>query len=123
MLQDEPLEWESHKNFWFTYTSRIDWIILLDDRSVRSVFFKILNSRDLDIGIYIADVSLRGLGIGGKSINFAIRWAKTNGYFRIFALIHNDNEASIRMFTKIGFEYIDSLDSLYSNYQLVIEND
>lgn len=106
IIQDKPLVWTEHKSFWSDYKNRIDWIIFLDGRRIGSVYFKIINQILLDIGIYVADVNLRGGGIGTASILFALKWAHDNDYKTVKATVHKKNEGSIRLFKKSGFSLI-----------------
>lgn len=103
LVQNKPLEWNEHVMFWSKYKNRVDWIINFESRRVGSVYFKILDNNKLDIGIYIADVTLRGRGIGSESIRFAINWAIENKFKSIQAVIKLTNLASKKMFTNLGF--------------------
>jgi len=120
-LQKEQLVWIDHLTFWDSYNNRKDWIILFENRRVGSVYFKILNHEELDIGIYIADLKLHGKGIGSASLDHAINWAKANHFSVINAEVHNKNIPSIKMFEKKGFSINTSPnDGEYYIYKLFI---
>lgn len=78
LVQKNPLIWRDHIGFWLTYNSRIDWIILYNKRRIGSVYFKILNSKELDVGFYIGDVSMWGKGIAYEALTLSIDWGRTN---------------------------------------------
>jgi RimJ/RimL family protein N-acetyltransferase len=120
LLQTEPLNWNDHLTYWEGSPSRIDWFIVLGDRRIGSVYFKIIDSKLLDIGIYIADINMRGKGIGNASVVAACKWASENGFVIVNALILNDNTPSIKMFNKCGFLFNRTYetDSRFSIYTL-----
>jgi RimJ/RimL family protein N-acetyltransferase len=121
-LQQAPLKWQEHLEFWRTKKSRVDWIIYHLGRPIGSVYFKLLDRENLDIGIYIGDISLWGQGIGAKVLILAIEWAKNNQYARIFALVKSDNIGSLRMFAKLGFNKIDLFEDDYVRLSLELIN-
>lgn len=103
MLQTGPLDWDDHIQFWNNYINRYDWIVFYDGRRVGSVYYKEVSSEVLDIGIYIADITLRGRGIASRAIRLALEWAISNQYQRITAYVHNDNSPSNKLFERNGF--------------------
>lgn len=111
-LQKGPLNWDSHVEFWESTNQRIDWMILSNGRRIGSVYFKILDKKNLDIGIFLGDTSLWSKGIGSQAILLAIDWAKKSNYSRIYALVKKTNLGSLKMFSKLGFKSDDFYDDL-----------
>jgi RimJ/RimL family protein N-acetyltransferase len=70
----------------------------------------VVNVSDLDdvpeVGLFIGEVALWGRGIGTAGVNFAVDWLADQGYDRARSRIMEDNDGSIRLFEKVGFEHV-----------------
>lgn len=102
--QDEPLDWGSHLS-WFGSRSeeRRDYLIQYQGRGVGSVFL----TPDSFVGVYIGEVDLWGEGIGEAAVSWVCDKHEREAFF---AEIHEDNEASRRLFEECGFTHQDSDD-------------
>lgn len=120
LIQKKPLIWEDHLAFWSSYKNRYDWLIMLNDRRIGSVYFKKIDDATLDIGIYISDLTLWGRGIASIAVQKALIWAKGNNFKSVTATILRKNHRSIGLFIKNGFlynnEYSDS--NKFDTYEL-----
>lgn len=59
------------------------------------------------VGIVVRDSSNRNTGIGTEALDLLISYAFTKlGLHQLYANIAPDNEASVRLFTKFGFELV-----------------
>ncbi|MDN4073279.1 MULTISPECIES: GNAT family N-acetyltransferase [Fictibacillus] len=45
----------------------------------------------------------QGLGIGKEVMDYSIRWAKTNGLYKISLTVFSENKIAIRLYEKAGF--------------------
>ena len=108
-IQQEPLTWEEHWNWWESRTKRMDWIVVFEDNGVRDVGVVNvtgLGNRSPSIGIYIGDVRLWGKKIGSRAVGLALNWLSASGFKEAQADILKDNIASIRMFESVGFRKV-----------------
>lgn len=96
--QDSPLKWEDHIS-WFESRSndREDFIIHYNGRRVGVVN---IDSND-EVGIYLGDVSARGNGVASEALNWLCDRFKERS--PLFAEIHEENDASKRLFRRCGF--------------------
>ena len=106
-IQQGPLMWEDHVKFWNSRTNRADLIIHYkgDDgwRKVGSVNISGLSGDSPEIGVFVGEITLMGKGIGKHSVRLALNWLEEKGYSSAIANISQDNEASHRLFTSLGF--------------------
>lgn len=100
--QDGPLDWKDHVD-WFEKRppTREDFVIHHAGRRVGVVA---LDTEDA-ISIYLGDTSARGEGVASK----VIRWACNRFEHRtpIDAEVHEQNDASRRLFERCGFEEVE----------------
>ncbi|NUC70869.1 GNAT family N-acetyltransferase [Haloterrigena sp. SYSU A558-1] len=108
-IQDKELDWETHIEWWEGRTNRRDWIIVLQEndrwRDVGNVSLSDLDTDCPEVGIYIGEVSSWGKGVATKAVEFALSWLRTQDYSETHARILKHNDASQRVFEKIGFEH------------------
>lgn len=83
------------------------WIIETNHEPIGWVSFNQFYSRQaydgvVELSIYLS-TAYQGLGIGKKSLHFALQEAKSRQIHTILALIFSHNHSSIKLFTKGGF--------------------
>ena len=105
--QDGPLKWEDHAAWWRQRQNRKDWLIVVDDgesgsRPVGCVVASRLETPEPEVGVWIGETTLQGLGIGSKAIILVLARLETEGYRGAFAVIKADNIGSRRAFEKAG---------------------
>lgn len=101
--QNEPLDWEGHVS-WFNSrdSDRYDFVLHFRSRRVGVVSIDSNN----EVGIYIGDFSAHGRGIATSALNWLC--ARFQQRTPLFAEIHQENDASIQLFKRCGFEKISS---------------
>lgn len=107
----EHVNTESRKQLWLTITQtqkRPFWVLELNHQVIAFFYFRNFYDRPAyritaEIGIYIA-TRAKGKGLGKHILNFCIQEAKSLEIENILALIFADNENSIALFKKFGFE-------------------
>lgn len=68
--------------------------------------FDFLNKR-AGVGILISDTENRGKGIGYEALKLLVNYCFTHLHLnQLFCNISEDNEASIKLFTKLGFDKV-----------------
>ena len=105
----DGLSWPLHYA-WFhsTRKTRADWIIFVDDdytrkRAVGSTHVDLLDTDSPEVGIFIADKSIWGKGVGYQALSWTVNRVVKMGHKRVFAVIHPVNLRSISLFHKVGF--------------------
>jgi RimJ/RimL family protein N-acetyltransferase len=105
--QTGPLKWQEHFKFWKNRKNREDFIIYyLEDkkwRKVGSLNVSALNTEYPEVGIIIGELTAHHKGIGSKALSLGIAYLKKKGYTKARAVIHKDNLASQKLFTKSNF--------------------
>lgn len=99
--QDEPLEWNEHKE-WFDSrpSDRYDYVIRYEDRRVGIVSI----ATDGDVSIYIGEIPLWGEGIASQILEWVCR--KFGDRKSLRAQIREDNQRSQSLFESCGFDQI-----------------
>lgn len=119
-IQDEPIEWETHKNWWVSREDRRDWIICLNEgdrwRDAGSVNISNLDTDRPEIGVYVGEITAWGNGIASAAVNFAVEWLRDRDYDGARARILDDNEGSQRVFKNCGFRHIGDAREAESEY-------
>lgn len=109
-LQKGPLDWDAHREWWFSREHRRDWIIVLDSdgrwRDVGSVNVSDLDTNLPEVGVYVGEITLWGQGVATDAVAFAVDWAKDQGYPAVKARILESNEGSRRVFESLGFRKV-----------------
>lgn len=93
----------------------IAWFIFKDDAGrvvgtchCQSLFnYWRVGKRYFVSGFYI-DPECRRQGYAQKALSLICEWAKAEGAVKLCAIIHDDNEASIKAFDKAGFANLDN---------------
>jgi len=123
--QKAPLVWEEHLRWWESRNK--DWhqfiIVLVDDTSFRDIGVISIGQCDNwnpEIGVFIGEVSLWGKGLAADAIGEALKWLRENGYSQIHTTIKDDNERSIRLVTKLGFQRVCKARKGESRYEKVL---
>lgn len=105
--QKKPLVWAEHLAFWSRRKNREDFLILFQDdgrwRKVGSVNISALDTESPEIGIIIGELTAHGKGLGSRAAVLALKHLIQMGYLKAKAVIHKDNTASKKLFTKLGF--------------------
>jgi len=99
--EGEYLTWENHYEWWVSRENREDWMIMVDGRSVGTI---IIHLKSSEIGIYIGEVTLWGKRVGSKALKLGILRMMALGFEMIWAAIHPENIASVKLFTGLGFK-------------------
>jgi len=100
--QDSPLEWESHLSWYESReASRHDFIIHYEGRRVGVVSI----AANDEISVYLGDFSTHGKGVATA----ALGWICERFEYRspLIAEIHEENDASKRLFEGCGFQHRD----------------
>lgn len=96
--QDEPLDWNEHIS-WFESRAaeRYDFVIRYEGRRIGVINI----DQDNVVGIYLGDLSVHGQGIATETLSWLCN--RFEGRAPLFAEIHDDNDASKRLFRRCGF--------------------
>ena len=118
----ENLTWEKHFDWWRGRKNRFDWMILvnLDEygpRPVGVVKFEYKGGGPSEIGIYIGEVTLWDKGVAAEALRLALDEVAAR-YRSISAVIHPENQRSIRLFTGLGFKKVGKARSGQEEYRL-----
>lgn len=109
-IQDGELDWETHINWWNSRDDRRDWIVVINEnerwRDVGNINLSNLDSERPEVGIYVGEISAWGKGVATESVEFVLSWLHREGYQEAKARILEYNEASQRVFEKVGFEHV-----------------
>lgn len=109
-LQEGPLDWETHKEWWESREHRRDWIIIVNSekrwRGVGSVNVTNLDTDVPEIGIYVGEITLWGNGVASDAVEFAVNWTRSQGYSAVKARVLEHNEASRQVFENLGFRKV-----------------
>lgn len=121
-IQDGPLRWEEHVEWWFDRENRRDWIITVntDDRwrDVGNLNISDLDTESPEIGIFVGETTLWGNGVATAAVEHAVDWLRERGYTHARSRILDDNEGSKRTFRKVGFERVGNAREQESEYEL-----
>lgn len=119
----EALTWEEHHNWWRNRTEdRQDWMILLKwgdfrYRPVGVIHMTGLKSEAPEVGLYIGEVGLWGMGIGREALRLLLVGFKDSKP-RIRAVIHPHNKRSTALFASLGFVKVGKAPSERKNQDL-----
>ncbi len=108
--QKSPLKWEEHYNWWHSRPSSWkSFIIYLDDESVRPV--GLINIGQMEhwspeLGWTLFAVSDWGKGYAKEAVKLAFDYLKSKNYQWCHTTIKMDNERSIHLAWKLGFQVI-----------------
>lgn len=121
-IQDGPLTWKEHLNFWLNRTDREDYIINYKEggrwRKVGNINLSALNSEYPEIGIFIGEITLQGKGVGTKAVELILKRLKKLGHTKAHVSIHVDNIGSKKIFSKFNFIEAQSGESPWKKYFL-----
>jgi RimJ/RimL family protein N-acetyltransferase len=103
----KPIEAEEH-NEWFSKKLNDDnaclYVLEKNSKHFGQVRFEITNIIVVSISV---DVNFRGQGLASKMLSLAIKTFHENYKGDIYAYIRKDNLASIKIFEKTGFVYLE----------------
>lgn len=126
-LQDEPLAWEDHLEWWHSREDRRDWVITVktDDRwrDVGVVAIAELDTDYPEVSIWVGEVTLWGNGVATEAVTFATEWLEDHDYPGASCRIMDDNAGSRRVFDAVGFERVGDAREGESWYELDFEGD
>lgn len=101
-IQDGPLKWKDHLEYWERRDINSDFLILVDNRRVGLISINDLGKVS-EISIMIGEVSLWGQGIAKKALNIFLT-KNMNHETKIIANVRFDNTGSRKLFESVGFE-------------------
>jgi RimJ/RimL family protein N-acetyltransferase len=104
-IQDKPLHWDSHYEYWSKADNRFDFIVCFNLRRVGLFSIKSLSSKTAELSIMIGEVGLWGQGVGKSTLSKALMLDIVNKYDVLYANIKSNNISSIKLFTGNGFEF------------------
>ena len=103
LLQDNPLMWDSHYDFWISKTHRYDYIVYYQNRRIGHVSISKTNTELPEIGIMIGEIGLWGRGLGEEIIYSTLKLNIFKRYIVLVANIKKSNIRSLKLFEKVGF--------------------
>jgi len=125
LLQDSPLIWETHYDFWVSKTHRVDYMIFYQNRRVGHVAISKTNTEFPEIGIMIGEIGLWGRGLGAEILSMTLKLDFLKNYIGLIAKIKKSNLRSVKLFEKNGFvcdlDYISNGDT-WGTYKLQLDN-
>lgn len=97
--QDGPLDWEEHVD-WFDSrgADRHDFVVRFHGRRVGVVSL----DEERHVGVYLGDVSARGRGVATAALEWLCERFEDRA--PLYAEVHEENDASRRLFERCGFE-------------------
>lgn len=107
LVQEGPLVWQNHLDFWYSRVFRKDYIIKYEGRRIGLIGVSEINSVCPEISILIGEVTLWGKGIGGIALHKFLTADYLDGFNYLKAKIKETNQGSLKLFTKLGFEIED----------------
>ena len=112
---------ESHE-YWlknFVETGKVaQFIILLDKKSVGSVYLKDINreEKSAEYGIFIGDENAIGIGVGTKSARLILEYAFNELKLeKVYLRAYKDNACALKSYEKAGFVYKGKTESIEVN--------
>jgi spore coat polysaccharide biosynthesis predicted glycosyltransferase SpsG len=113
-LQNAPLIWNEHHNWWIRRKDRVDWIIMLDDgtkmRAVGSVNASGFSIGKPEIGVFVGEVTLWGKSVGRSSVRLVVNWLREIGHSMVYARVMKHNVRSMKLFESLGFSKLEVTD-------------
>lgn len=125
-FQIDNIDLQTHKN----------WLNSLKEESPKNIAFLIKYSEDYiglvyftkidyilkicDWGMYIFSLNRRGLGIGGKVLDWSLDYLKKNNFDKVNLEVLNTNINAIKLYKKKGFQYIENKNKKVQKYQMIL---
>lgn len=101
------------------------WIIVRKDNNASigtlDIFKHDKDKKSVDTGILIQEEINREQGFAKESIELLAEHLKTEGFDWLGCTIQNENKASVRLFSRIGFEEVDEKDNNLIRMQLCLK--
>lgn len=106
--QVELLTWEEHYKWWHSRHNWKQFVIQVNNgittRDVGCVTLSQLDHWEPEIGYFLSEVTLWGMGITTKAVSLALDWLKENGYQYVSTTILDRNIASQQIVKKLNFQ-------------------
>jgi RimJ/RimL family protein N-acetyltransferase len=103
--QTKPLTWSEHRNWWYSRPSSWkSFIIQLEEKPIGVINLGQLEHWSPEIGWYVGEVDEWGHGYGKEAVRLAMLYLKERGYEYCHTTIKWDNERSIKIAWKLGFQ-------------------
>ena len=110
--QTRPLSWGEHRNWWYSRPSSwMTFIVVLDDmhnqiynRSIGVINIGQMEHWSPELGWYMGDLNEWKKGYMKEALIQAMKWLKERGYEYCHTTIKMDNERSINLAWRLGFE-------------------
>ena len=107
-IQNSPLTWEEHINFWKSRKDRKDWLILFKEndksRKVGTINVSNLSNNFPEIGVLIGEITLWNRGVAKKAVRIILDWLHNRGYKGGNAKVSVENVTSQRLFEDLAFK-------------------
>ena len=121
-IQDEPLDWEGHVNWWNSRGNRRDWIIVVNTdgrwRDVGIIALFNLDEWYPEVNTWVGEVTFWGNGVATEAVQFALDWLDSHNFSGATAKIFNKNKASQSVFKKVGFQRVGDARENESEYRI-----
>lgn len=125
-FQLQNISEQTHKN-WLEKLKHdppdtIAFLIQYDNKFIGVTYFHSIDriKRECNWGMYIYDTKIRGIGLGGKTLEMCLDYAKGQmGMDTIYLEVLNDNLRAISLYEKFGFEIICEKDNV-KRYKKII---
>lgn len=98
---------EQHRNFFhdFIETKRIiQYIIEAGKKPIGTVFLKLINKSQSEIGIFIGEDNYRGKGYGTRALELFFLSLCENDQHMLYLKVLKNNLPALRLYKKFGFE-------------------
>lgn len=108
-MQDQRmLNSEQHQDYYIKQilTGKVvQYIILANSISIGTVFYKYLNKKQVELGIFIGEIEYIGKGYGRESFNLLLQEIQKNEEIKqLFVKVNDSNIRAINLYRNSGFE-------------------
>ncbi len=109
MLDQHIITAEQHRNYHQRFIEKgiiIQYIIVVNSKPIGTVFYKIQNSKQVELGVFLGEEGYRGKGYGRYALTTILSEIKRRGFVKSIIKVRKSNFNALRLYESIGFSYV-----------------
>lgn len=109
-MQDQrKLNAEQHRNYYHSFIEKgiiIQYIIVVRSKSIGTIFYKLHDNTEVELGVFIGEEGYRGKGYGRYALTMVLSEIRRKGFVKSIIKVRKSNFNALVLYKSLGYSYL-----------------
>lgn len=113
---------EQHRNYHQSFIEKgiiVQYIIVVNSKAIGTVYYKIHNNTQVELGLFIGEEGYRGKGYGRYALKTILSEIRSKGFVKSIIKVRKSNFNALRLYDSIGFSYVRDIADGFAEMELI----